>query len=207
MTSRRSKWVSGIGVVLVSGGLLIAGYGSGVTPAGAAPPDNPITVVIAKLDQILAALTRLASGGAGNHTLRWDTNNPSATRFTTAFTGAVLDQNTGLVWEQAPDAYSRSWGIATHYCANKNVGGTVGWRLPSVIELKGFQDPSLGAPLVPASIFTNVQSADYWSATTIADSPANAWIVDFFSGYVGLDDKTDHRHVWCVRGGMHADTY
>lgn len=38
-------------------------------------------------------------GGAGNHTLRWDSNNVSATRFTVLATihGAVLNNNTGLV--------------------------------------------------------------------------------------------------------------
>ena len=85
----------------------MAGSGSGVTPAAAqavvAPaPPNPLTVIIDKLDQVLAAITGAA--GQSNHTLRWDTNNASATRFTTAFTGAVLDNNTGLVWEQAPAA-------------------------------------------------------------------------------------------------------
>src|SRR6478672_5096841 len=65
----------------------------------------------------------------GNHTLRWDTNNQSSSRFTTAFHGAVLDRNTGLVWEQAPDAvHLFDWREAISYCVNKNVGGTVGWR-------------------------------------------------------------------------------
>ena len=76
MNSRRSRWVSAVGAVVVGGGLVLAGSGSGVTPAGAADKDNPITVVIAKLNQILAAIASLASAGTGNHTLRWDTNNP-----------------------------------------------------------------------------------------------------------------------------------
>jgi len=107
--SRRSKWISGIGAVVLIGGLVLAGSGSGVTPAAAAvvapAPPNPLTVIIDKLNQILALLTGAA--GQSNHTLRWDTNHASATRFTTAFTGAVLDNNTGLVWEQAPDPTQR----------------------------------------------------------------------------------------------------
>ena len=67
------------------------------------------------------------------------TNNPSASRFTTAFHGAVLDKNTRLMWEQAPDPTPRvlqGFGEpngATNYCINKKVpavGGTRGWRLP-----------------------------------------------------------------------------
>ena len=209
MNSRSSRWVSAIGAVLVGGGLVMASYGSGVTPAAAAPPannpGNPFQAILDKLDQVLAAIT--GGAGAGNHTLRWATNNPSASRFTTAFTGAVLDKNTGLVWEQAPDATTRLWAVVTGYCANKNVGGTVGWRLPSVVELKSVQDPSLATPFVPASIFTGVQSAFYWSASTGADFPSGAWLVDFNGGLVGGLNKTLTHHAWCVRGGMHADAY
>jgi hypothetical protein len=181
-----------------------------------------LTVIIDKLNQILALLTGAA--GQGNHTLRWDTNNPSGTRFTPAFPGAVLDKNTGLVWEQAPDGTPRVWGdgtaaSATRYCVNKDVGGTVGWRLPSVVELKSVQDGSTGAvaPFVPASAFTistsnatpGVQSALYWSASTNAVDPTDAWFVGFSNGNVsnGSKPSNDGFHAWCVRGGMHADTY
>ena len=160
------------------------------------------------LPSTLAAITSAA--GQGNHTLRWDTNNPSASRFTTAFTGAVLDKNTGLVWEQAADAAPHTWFSATVHCVNKKVpavGGTRGWRLPSVVELASVQDPSLPAPFVPASVFSGVQSARYWSATTNADVPSIAWFVDFFDGNVNDDVKALPVHAWCVRGGMHADQY
>ena len=214
MNSRSSRWVSAIGAVLVGGGLVIASYGSGVTPAAAAPPannpGNPFQAILDKLDQVLAAIT--GGAGAGNHTLRWDTNNPSASRFTTAFPGAVLDQNTGLVWEQAPDATTRIWATATNYCVNKTVGGTRGWRLPSVVELASLIDPSLPAPFVPASAFTiggspGVQSAFYWSATTNADGPDGAWRVLFSSGFVDFSSKPLTSLAWCVRGGMNADAY
>ena len=124
MNSRSSRWVSAIGAVLVGGGLVMASYGSGVTPAAAAlpanNPGNPFQAILDKLEQVLGAIT--GGAGAGNHTLRWDTNNPSASRFTTAFTGAVLDKNTGLVWEQAPDATTRLWATARSYCVSKTVG-------------------------------------------------------------------------------------
>ena len=124
----------------------------------------------------------------------------------------MLDQNTGLVWEQAPDATTRIWATATNYCVNKTVGGTRGWRLPSVVELASLIDPSLPAPFVPASAFTiggspGVQSAFYWSASSGSVGPTGAWLVDFNGGGVGLDIKTTPRHAWCVRGGMNADAY
>ena len=186
---------------LVLGGVLVASVGSGIAPAGAQTATTS-SIIISKLNQILALLTG-AAGEQNNHTLRWDTNNPSASRFTTAFPGAVLDKNTGLVWEQAPDATTRTWAGATSYCVNKGVGGTVGWRLPSVVELKSVQDPSLPAPFVPTTVFTGVQSF-YWSATARADVPSGAWVV---GGGVSVEAKTDPYHTWCVRGGMNADQY
>jgi hypothetical protein len=203
--------------VVLSGGLLVAGSGTGVPPAEATLV-NPFPIIIAKLNQILAMLS--TSGGGGNHTLRWDTNNASATRFTVlaAIPGAVLDNNTGLVWEQAPNGTPRNWGQAISYCVNQKIGGTAGWRLPSVVELKSVQDGSLtaAAPFVPAPPFTlstsnttpGVQSADYWSAATSAEFPTNAWSVSFINGNVNANVKSDFDNIaWCVRGGMHADAY
>jgi hypothetical protein len=63
---------------------------------------------------------------------------------------------------------------------NTGIGGRMGWRLASVIELKSVQAPSLTAPFVPAPVFTGVQSVGYWSASTVAVAPAtNAWMVLF----------------------------
>ena len=199
---------------LVLGGVLVASYGSGVAPAGAQTATTS-SIIINKLNQILEALTS-AAAGQNNHTLRWDTNNASATRFITAFTGAVLDKNTGLVWDQAPDGTPGDWFEATAHCVRRNVGGTVGWRLPSVVELKSVQDPSLPAPFVPASAFTlstsettpGVQSANYWSASTYANNPTIAWGVFFGSSNVNFVGKTGAvGRAWCVRGGMNADQY
>jgi len=142
-------------------------------------------------------------------TQAWDKNLPSASRFTvlTDFGGAaVRDNNTGLVWEQAPDATTRTWVQSIIYCVNKNVGGTRGWRLPSVAELASLINPTLAQPFVPASVFTGVQLEFYWSATKAADAPLpSAWFVDFFGGTAFEHDKNFSGHAWCVRGGMNAD--
>ncbi len=47
----------------------------------------------------------------------------------------------------------------------------------------------------------NVQSSNYWSATTNATNTSNAWDVNFNNGNVDNDDKTNTNFVWCVRGG------
>ncbi|MCP9447024.1 MAG: DUF1566 domain-containing protein, partial [Nitrospira sp.] len=90
------------------------------------------------------------------------------------------------------------------------VGGQKGWRLPSIPELASLVDPSVlppGPTLPPGHPFTGVQSAFYWSASTLADTPTNAWFVLFNLGDVGTGGKNLGLRVWCVRGGMHADQY
>lgn len=52
-----------------------------------------------------------------------------------------------------------------------------------------------------------VQSANYWSASTNAEDPTDAWNVHFFNGNVDTGLKTYSGQVWCVRGGMNADQY
>ena len=88
MRSSRSKWLRGLGVFVLVGSVLLTSMAVANDDKG----KNPFTQILQKLDQILAAIT--SGAGEGNHTLRWDTNNLSASRFVTAFTGAVLDKNT-----------------------------------------------------------------------------------------------------------------
>lgn len=137
----------------------------------------------------------------------WDQNLPSSSRFTvlSAFGGAaVRDNNTGLVWEQSPGTTSDIWLTASRSCFEKSVGGTVGWRLPSAAELKSIQDPSLPAPFVPPTVFSNVQSNGYWSASApLPYDLITVWVVRFDGTSVVPTGITSQPFFsWCVRGGM-----
>jgi hypothetical protein len=126
---------------------------------------------------------------------------------------AVLDRETGLVWERAPASSPLSWlgqNGARGYCAEKNVGGRKGWRLPAIIELSSLIDPAVQAPgpTLPAGHpFTGIQSSFYWSTSTFVDLPDNAWGVNFHNGTVTPGVKVGAVPVWCVRGPMNADVY
>ena len=162
-------------------------------------------------------LTDQAQAASGNGPYyaepSWSQKLPAATRFvvlTDWNSEAVLDRNTGLVWEKSPDTAFRRWSDAGRVCINKNVGGQKGWRLPAIAELASLIDPATAPPgptLPPGHPFTNVQNLIYWSASTLADSPENAWIVVFASGDVAPCNKLDPFNSWCVRGGMNADVY
>ena len=122
---------------------------------------------------------------------------------------AVLDNETGLVWEQSPDMNGFNWLGAQSHCNVSAVGNRLGWRLPTLQEPASLVNPSAaGAPFLPAGHpFSNVQSYLYWSATTFAGNTDFAWSVNFDSGGVGaiFHKVFDGRLVWCVRGGQGVD--
>jgi len=118
----------------------------------------------------------------------WDQTLPAATRFivlSNFASAAVLDRNTGLVWEKSPDPAPHKWDFARTSCAAKEVGGQMGWRLPSLPELASLIDRSVTqGPTLPtghpfATGATGVQSAFYRSATTIGMDLPRAWVVTF----------------------------
>jgi hypothetical protein len=166
---------------------------------------------------ILAAVLALVSyaGLAAAKPPFWDDqiNKPGRFKILKKFDGAaVFDKETGLVWEQSPDSDQdpddrKMWGDAGVFCNNRVVGGRRGWRLPTNQELASLVDPSQSSPaLPPGHPFANVQSSEYWSATTDADDPGEAWRVSIDDGQVDRGNKTNDNHfAWCVRGGQGAD--
>jgi hypothetical protein len=120
---------------------------------------------------------------------------------------AVLDRETGLVWERSPDTTQRDWQLAQFHCNDRSVGGRKGWRLPGLQELASLMDPvaSPGPKLPAGHPFLNVQFA-YWSATTRASASIDgAWFVRFSDGDIFVIGKSNQVYVWCVRGGQVPD--
>jgi len=176
-----------------------SGGGDGASALAASPPPA---------DSLITTLQGL--------TQNWDKNLPSSSRYTVlaAFNNeAVRDNNTGLVWEQAPDAVQRTWRSAKDYCLQKTVGGTAGWRLPSVVELMSVRDPSLPIPFVPGSVFTGLGAASvFWSDTIVAAAETPFVIVyDVFfntaTSPLGSTPTTSTLLAWCARGPMQESAY
>jgi len=128
-------------------------------------------------------------------------------------TVAVLDRETGLVWERSPSTSPFDWEGAQLHCNQLSKGNRFGWRLPTIQELASLVDPSVPLPgFFPSGHpFSNPQPSYYWSATTYADLTGLAWAVDFrvqadprFRVTVG-GYKSNEYPAWCVRGGHGID--
>jgi hypothetical protein len=167
----------------------------------------------------LLALGALALSGGPAHaatttapgpyyaTPSWDQTLPAATRFIVLSNfniAAVLDRETGLVWEQAPDGTNtHTWVNAQFHCNNLALVGRKGWRLPTIAELASLVDTSQSNPALPSGHpFTNVQSSYYWSASTFAGIASEAWRARLSDGVVDADDASLTQFAWCVRGGQ-----
>jgi len=119
--------------------------------------------------------------------------------------GVVADSATGLAWQ---DDYSdnggtiksATWQDALVYCEELSLGGKNDWRLPNMRELKSIVDDTKYNPAIN-SIFINVSSNNYWSASTVVSDSSITWIVSFNNGDDGWNSKTNENYIRCVRGG------
>ncbi len=145
---------------------------------------------------------------AWSKTLQCDTT--TCPRFELVMGGAaVLDHETGLVWEQSPNTNTYAWTNAFLVCQQRTIGNRQGWRLPTIEELQSLVDPTVAAPgptLPSGHPFSNIQTSNvYWSASTDASSSTYALFVNFNNGFVNNSDKGNISYVWCVRGGQGYD--
>ncbi len=136
--------------------LMVAGLMTGVAQAQSGSLEPPASAVDGGGNPVATTQTQPS----------WDQTLPVAERFVLVMGGAaVLDKNTGLVWEQSPLTTTHTWSSALFQCIRRGVGGQMGWRLPSIPELASLVVPGspAGGPDLPAGHpFSNVQSSFYW---------------------------------------------
>jgi len=127
---------------------------------------------------------------------------------------AVLDKETGRVWERSPSTTTRNWNNALRHCYTLEVGGRLGWRLPTIEELASLLDPNSIDQffLPPGDPFILPTPRTYWSATTNASNPNFAWRVRFLKTGEDVTNPVNPGPkngtgilAWCVRGGQGID--
>ena len=164
---------------------------------------------------LAVVLTNQASASSSSTLHSWDTKIADASKRFVVLADfndeAVLDNETGLVWERSPSGVA-DWAPAFGVCINKVVGNRLGWRLPTIQELLSLIDPAVPVAFpnlrLPAGHpFTNIsaETGGYWSAN--ASNGGGAWIMSFVSGSATLNCNTSGcgKTLWCVRGGQGLD--
>ncbi len=118
----------------------------------------------------------------------------------------VTDNSISLMWQQdGTSAISMTWTSALSYCEDLTLADYDDWRLPNVKELRSLSDDqTLYGPSMNTTYFTLTTTSEsettiYWSSTTRENGTTQAWIVDFYYGLAGHEDKTSLGYTLCVR--------
>lgn len=167
---------------------------------------NDLTQLHQKLDGIRTEFTQKLDGLAAQGRLpqNWATQLQPAQRWELALGGqAVLDKETGLVWERAISE-RMNWGRAASRCRQLKIGNRMGWRLPTVAE---------ALSLYPLSGHPFLQLNSTWTATINANPvPADRssgqvymYVVDILGGNAALIRINESSQVLCVRGGQELE--
>jgi hypothetical protein len=176
---------------------------------------KPISTGLIAVFLFVFSISALAGGVPWNEPI----NNPSRFVLLKSYNDeAVLDKETGLVWERAPGTAPGShpltapWFEAHLQCNQRTWGNRKGWRLPTIQELASLIDVTVPppGPVLPAGHpFINVQSNAYWAATTFAapNIPNEAYVLGFHDGNMGSALKSVFTFYWCVRGGQGDDPH
>jgi hypothetical protein len=126
--------------------------------------------------------------------------------------GVVLDNVTGLMWQQqaylGPQDLGLSWTAAKNVCGDLTLAEKGNWRLPTKIELESIVDADWAATDRPMRTY-------FWSSSSHADQSMNlAWFVIFPTGHSDYQDRGVLSAVRCVRSpdaqlesGNPADRY
>ena len=105
--------------------------------AGDLEPPGPPGSTMKTLDEIPGSWHRMLDSTNG------DVNGCNSDRFKCVMNNdeAVLDLETGLVWQKVVSTLVGEWALATKRCQEAVTGGRAGWRLPAMWEMLTLVDP------------------------------------------------------------------
>ena len=126
---------------------------------------------------------------------------PAWAAFTDNGDGTITDTSTGLVWDKCSrgqvwdnttppgtctgTASTHTWAAALAQATAANAAshrGQADWRLPNRTELESLVQIDAASPAIDGTYFPGTPSSWYWTSTTYAPYPANAWDVNFDMG-------------------------
>lgn len=184
---------------------------------------KPIALLFALLFAVLGTpATHAAAICAPNNVLATPTSD-----FTINGNGTVTHLKTGLMWKQCAEGltgascnaggamstatlmnWSAALAVAAPSAGGPPFAGYSDWRLPNQKELLSIVETGCHAPSINETAFPNtpVLSA-FWSSTSYAPSPTNAWFVHFNDVSFNAYEKYHLQYVRLVRDGQPFDYF
>ncbi|RRJ85273.1 DUF1566 domain-containing protein [Aestuariirhabdus litorea] len=140
-------------------------------------------------------------------------------RFAIFDDGTVRDRVTGLLWKrcavgqswdgttcrEAPRKQVKSWfswqGAKAMVARLNDPSQKHQWRMPSISELKTLVESRCQKPAINLELFPNAPAWPFWSSSELSSNPDYVWRIDFSSGKLGTDLKTNYSYyVRLVKG-------
>lgn len=110
----------------------------------------------------------------------------------------VVDNNTGLQWQQTVPVKEYSLKTAEEYCAKLSYGGRDDWRLPTLQELASIVDNSKFDPSIDSDYFPETSSSSDFLTSSKSETGDNVWSINFWHSNMRLANES--YFVRCVRG-------
>jgi hypothetical protein len=98
------------------------------------------------------------------------------------------DPGTELMWTKKDNGSDVDWYQATAYCSKLQLAGYSDWRLPTIEELQGINDPSVSVRAVfdwgvsAVLVKGNLQLTGWQWSSSQGDTRGNPWTLGFGNG-------------------------
>ena len=205
-----------LALILAAGIGIIAMLASGVRGGPLDPPGPPASTMHTladtppSWDQVLDSTNGSTGGlpgqlpnGCNSDRFKCVMNYTQCASVCFAVYPAVLDEETGLVWQRAPSTILADWTGAQFECEVSASGRRRGWRLPTWAELNTLHDPG-GAmdPALPSGSPFSVSAGQvFWTSTVVSPASNSVYVQQVTPGFaVGGQPVTGTENYWCVRG-------
>lgn len=139
----------------------------------------------------------------------WDQTIPVSSRYVVLNNfdnEAVLDRETGLVWQRTRSPAYHQWVPAYRLCMNLKLGNRRGWRLPTAAEMFSlFDATTIAAPGLPPGhpfIGVNPTAEGFWTSTldrTVGQYHEVAYLTGVYEPHADLKFGDKDSHVLYVR--------
>jgi len=128
--------------------------------------------------------------------------------------GTVLDNSTGLMWQQCSVGQSQlgancvgkattmNWQSSLQAADQANVinlSSYTDWRLPTIKELRSLIALHCINASINTAVFSNTVNSSYWSSSPYVGEANDAWTVDFYHGISEFSSRENAGYVRLVR--------